>query len=665
MKREAFVVLAALLVAGCPRKNHPPDTPSIPSGPSAVAKNSAASFSTTATDPDNDSVCIRFAWGDGDTSGWSRYAASGESVSVTYAWSAVGACSVRAQAMDRKELASTWSPAAVVQVAEPHAPDQPSTPSGPSIVDKDSLATFWSVAVDQDGDSISLIFDWGDGDTSNWSQCVASGTWVSMTHAWSAAEAYSVRTQACDQNGLVSVWSSAHAVQVAEPHAPDTPTVPSGPTQVVRNSLATFSSSATDPDGDSVCIRFHWGDGDTSNWSRYVGSGASVSDTHRWSSADTYEVRAQAKDRPGLASDWSAPHAVAITDLPPGSLKWRYQTGDRVLTCPAIDPDGVIYVGSFDSSLYALNRDGSLGWRYRTGGSIQSSPAVGSDGTVYVGSFDGYLYALNADGTLKWRFSTGGLICSSPALGSDGTVYFGSEDYYFYALNPDGSEQWSYRTDYAIKSSPAIGSDGTVYVGSHDRSLYAFRPDGTLKWSYPRPGAVCSSPALGADGVVYFGSDDGSFTALRPDGTLKWTYLTGGTVGWASAAFGIDGTIYIGSDDGYLHAIDSSGTRVWRYWIGGPVGDGTPAVSSDGTIYFSPHGGSLYALNPSGTLIWKYDTGSWLCGSAALGPDGTIYFGTDDGCLYAIQGSYTLANTPWPKFHHDSKNTGRVGGGQR
>ncbi len=55
------------------------------------------------------------------------------------------------------------------------------------------------------------------------------------------------------------------------------------------------------------------------------------------------------------------------------------------------------------------------------------SPAV-VDGVVYIGSNDDYLYALNADnGALIWKFGTGGDVYSSPTV-ADGVVYFGSDD---------------------------------------------------------------------------------------------------------------------------------------------------------------------------------------------------------------------------------------------
>jgi len=72
--------------------------------------------------------------------------------------------------------------------------------------------------------------------------------------------------------------------------------------------------------------------------------------------------------------------------------------------------------------------------------------------------------------------------------------------------------------------------------------------------------------------------------------------------------------------------------------------------------------GYFNALNPDGTLKWSYPTDCDIYSSPAIGPDSTIYFGGHDGYLYAIQGSGQLANTPWPKFRHDSKNTGRFSG---
>jgi outer membrane protein assembly factor BamB len=77
----------------------------------------------------------------------------------------------------------------------------------------------------------------------------------------------------------------------------------------------------------------------------------------------------------------------------------------------------MIYVGSDDGNLYALDAsDGSQQWSFTTGGDVSSSPAV-VDGTVYVGSGDSNLYAVDAsDGTEQWSFATGDGVDSSPAI---------------------------------------------------------------------------------------------------------------------------------------------------------------------------------------------------------------------------------------------------------
>ena len=118
----------------------------------------------------------------------------------------------------------------------------------------------------------------------------------------------------------------------------------------------------------------------------------------------------------------------------------------------------MVYVGSWDGKLYALNAtDGNYVWSFATGGEIDSSPTI-AGGLVYVGSHDGEMYALNAStgmvgynlelhNNVVWSFTTGDMVMfSSPAV-ADGHVYFGSYDDNVYALNATtGTFIWSYKT---------------------------------------------------------------------------------------------------------------------------------------------------------------------------------------------------------------------------
>ena len=75
-----------------------------------------------------------------------------------------------------------------------------------------------------------------------------------------------------------------------------------------------------------------------------------------------------------------------------------------------------------------------LAWSLQTGSSVQSSPAV-VNGVVYIGSNDGHVYALNAaTGAKRWSFTTKGIVDSSPAV-VNGVVYIGSSDQKVYALD--------------------------------------------------------------------------------------------------------------------------------------------------------------------------------------------------------------------------------------
>ena len=61
-------------------------------------------------------------------------------------------------------------------------------------------------------------------------------------------------------------------------------------------------------------------------------------------------------------------------------------------------------------------------WKFQTGGPITSSPAVAA-GMVFVGSADGYLYAVNATtGTKMWA-SWVGTDINSPTLANDKQHY--------------------------------------------------------------------------------------------------------------------------------------------------------------------------------------------------------------------------------------------------
>lgn len=405
-------------------------------------------------------------------------------------------------------------------------------------------------------------------------------------------------------------------------------------------------------------------------------------------------------------------------------LKWTFlldESDSNHLGSPVIGNDGTIYTSS-DLGLYAISDSGTKGtlkWKYNIGHRVYA-PAIGTDGTIYLEDTEtnqgSALYAVNPDGTLKWKYPVGFSTCSpdlprllevTPAIAQDGTVYGGKDT--LYAINPDGTLRWKFdplaigRGSAPLSSSPIIAVDGTIVFAicgfGGPSLLIGVNPDGTVRgqFAFEDGSFTLSSPAFGADGTIYIGAetstggDLSSVYAINPDGTKKWKYLIhGGRPIRSSPAVGTDGTIYVGTKaspscnpliNGEMLALNPNGTLKWSYPVEsthcqGGVGFPSdiyspPAIGADGLIYFGGESGFLNVLNPDGTLAWKSDAGRTVCAiqsGAAIDPTGTVF--TSAFCVTGISGrsalfaakssSLGLANSPWPKFHRDNQNAGKV-----
>jgi len=81
-------------------------------------------------------------------------------------------------------------------------------------------------------------------------------------------------------------------------------------------------------------------------------------------------------------------------------------------------------------TVIGVNNAATLGLKWKnpfgaSNGDIESSPAV-VNGVVYFGSIDHHVYALNAStGATRWSYTTGAPVYSSPAV-TNGVVYIGS-----------------------------------------------------------------------------------------------------------------------------------------------------------------------------------------------------------------------------------------------
>ena len=108
-----------------------------------------------------------------------------------------------------------------------------------------------------------------------------------------------------------SGYSNQVSYSIPAPNgAPATPATPGGASAALVNASIAFSTSTTDPNGDSLEYRYDWGGGVFSSW-------GAASQSHSWSTAGAYAVKAQARDSHLAESAWSSAKTVTISSLPP------------------------------------------------------------------------------------------------------------------------------------------------------------------------------------------------------------------------------------------------------------------------------------------------------------------------------------------------------------
>ncbi len=149
-------------------------------------------------------------------------------------------------------------------------------------------------------------------DNDNFSSPVFNDSSISSTNKGVSLSAgtYYWRVKAKNSAGGWGSWSYVNTFRINS--SPSAPAVPSGSDSGIVTLPCTFWTSATDPDGDQVAIRFDWGDGNISDWSNFVNSGQTVLMSHSYSSPGTYYVKAQAKDVWGGESEWSSEIQIVV-----------------------------------------------------------------------------------------------------------------------------------------------------------------------------------------------------------------------------------------------------------------------------------------------------------------------------------------------------------------
>lgn len=353
-------------------------------------------------------------------------------------------------------------------------------------------------------------------------------------------------------------------------------------------------------------------------------------------------------------------------------VRWKFKTEDKIISSP-VAVGGVVYVGSLDKNLYAINtNDGKEKWRFATGGAIYSSPTVYSN-MVYFGSLDGNLYALNiADGSVAWKvkgttskdaWSTG-VEKNQPDVACSPAVSYGLV---FCSVN-GRIRGYNFKTGELVWNSPKalrpnfLGSplivDGKIAHNYGDCGFGAFSLRSGAPFYNSKECGNDTKNATGAtaNGVIYNLGQIGLIYANSvKTGNHLWSSLCGSTAGrteagnkkstftefrlYLSAPAVNDTMLVVGLTSGISGTDITSGAaekEKWFFKTGCRV-QASPSIAGN-MVYVGDDNGFLHALDiDTGNEKWKFKAGDKIISSAYVG-DGVIYFGSHDGYVYALEG---------------------------
>ena len=271
-------------------------------------------------------------------------------------------------------------------------------------------------------------------------------------------------------------------------------------------------------------------------------------------------------------------HYVYILSRKNGEILWKFKTGDCVKCSPIVDQsNGIVYFGSHDQFLYAVNIEDNLQiWRvFCGGGSCFSSPSLSEDlQKIFVGTLGGNFLAIStAAGEVLWTFKVTKPIFSSPVVYGEFTC-FSCVDGIIYMLQQNGTLLWKFQTNGPIFSSACL-----------------VRPSLKGNFEYPeRPSLAnerdCLDKWLVTDMSEYQESSSSSRkseymgNASSKSGSLKGAYFTSNRkcLEYPSLLSSNDDCILIGSHDNHLYCLTNNGHLIWNFEANSPVYS-TPAIS--------------------------------------------------------------------------------------
>jgi outer membrane protein assembly factor BamB len=317
------------------------------------------------------------------------------------------------------------------------------------------------------------------------------------------------------------------------------------------------------------------------------------------------------------------------------AARWEYKAG-RSVEGTAVIADGVVYVGSIDKLLHAIDlKTGQAKWKAPIG-STTASPGVHGD-RVYIGDDDGKFYCFSrANGQLIWAFETEGpgMITAGPNFAGD-LILIPAHDSTLYCLNKDGKKVWDFKIEGPIYGGVAV-ADGKTFLAGCDSLMHVIDiKTGKEQGSVDLKGQSGSAAAVVGE-HLYVGTMSNQVLAinlrrLRIDWEFEAPKRKQGF--YASAAVTND-LVVIGSRDNRVWAIDrKTGKSRWDFLTDHKV-DGSAVIAS-GKVYVGSFDQKFYVLDLNGKKVQDFALDGAIIGSPAVA-GGCVVIGTDKGTVYCL-----------------------------
>jgi hypothetical protein len=102
-------------------------------------------------------------------------------------------------AKDTFDSQSEWSDPHTITIVDNQPPGKPIIVKGPTSGNPRTLMHFTFSAEDPEGNDVSYLVSWGDGDYEPWTELKPSGSEVTFSHAWREARVYTINVKVKDQ----------------------------------------------------------------------------------------------------------------------------------------------------------------------------------------------------------------------------------------------------------------------------------------------------------------------------------------------------------------------------------------------------------------------------------------------------------------------------------